>query len=67
MQGGAPPLSRCPNVVGAEKARVIKCDRNRTVIDFAMNEKCAAESRAFVEAMARALGPGVEEIRPLSS
>lgn len=52
--------------VGAEEARVIKCDEKGNVVDFALNERCAAGSGAFVEAMARALEVKSEEMGALS-
>jgi len=60
-----------PNVktvidVGAEEGRAIKCDGNGKVIDFVVNEKCAAGAGAFTEAMARAIEVKVEEMGPLS-
>ena len=36
------------------------------VVDFAINEKCAAGTGAFTEAMARALEVPIEELGPLS-
>jgi benzoyl-CoA reductase subunit D len=41
--------------VGADEARAIRLGANGKVIDFAINEKCAAGAGAFVEAMSRAL------------
>lgn len=60
-----------PNVrtvidVGAEEGRGIRCDENGKIIDFAINEKCAAGSGAFVEAMSRALELSIEEFGPIS-
>ena len=52
--------------VGAEEGRAIKCDGKGKVIDFAVNEKCAAGAGSFTEAMARALEIQVEEMGPLS-
>jgi benzoyl-CoA reductase subunit D len=52
--------------VGAEEARVIKCDEKGNVLDFALNERCAAGSGAFIEAMARALEVKVEDMGALS-
>ena len=52
--------------VGAEEGRAIKADGNGKVIDFAVNEKCAAGAGSFTEAMARALEIKVEEMGPLS-
>jgi len=60
-----------PNVrtvidVGAEEGRAIKVDESGKVLDFAINEKCAAGSGAFTEAMARALEVSIEEFGKLS-
>ncbi|MFQ6092975.1 MAG: acyl-CoA dehydratase activase [bacterium] len=52
--------------VGAEEGRAIKCDGKGKVIDFAVNEKCAAGAGSFTEAMARALEIEVEQMGPLS-
>ncbi len=52
--------------VGAEEGRAIKTTGEGGVVDFAINEKCAAGSGAFTEAMARALETPVEEIGALS-
>jgi len=52
--------------VGAEEGRAIRIDTAGKVVDFAINEKCAAGAGAFTEAMARALEVGVEELGPLS-
>jgi len=47
--------------VGGEEGRGIKCDEKGRVQDFAVNEKCAAGSGTFTEAMARALEMPLEE------
>jgi benzoyl-CoA reductase subunit D len=52
--------------VGAEEGRAIKTTDDGRVADFAVNEKCAAGSGAFTEAMARALETPVEEIGAIS-
>jgi len=52
--------------VGAETSRVVRCNEKGRMIDFAINEKCAAGSGTFIEAMARALEVKLEEIGPLS-
>ncbi|MFQ6087549.1 MAG: acyl-CoA dehydratase activase [Candidatus Methanofastidiosia archaeon] len=52
--------------VGAEEGRAIKCDENSKVLDFAINEKCAAGAGAFTEAMARALELELEEFGRIS-
>ncbi len=52
--------------VGAEEGRSIRCDDKGKIIDFAINEKCAAGAGAFTEAMARALEIPIEGFGPLS-
>ncbi len=60
------PSARTVIDVGAEEGRGIKCDDKGKVIDFAVNEKCAAGAGSFTEAVARALEVKVEEIGDLS-
>ncbi len=60
------PTARTVISVGAEEGRAIRCDDHGKVIDFAINEKCAAGAGAFTEAMARALEVKVEELGQLS-
>lgn len=52
--------------VGAEEGRAIKCNSDGKVVDFAVNEKCAAGAGSFVESMARALQINVEDFGPFS-
>ncbi len=52
--------------VGAEEGRAIKTDGNGKVMDFAVNEKCAAGAGSFTEAMSRALEVPLEEFGTLS-
>ncbi len=52
--------------VGAEEGRAIKVDSAGKVVDFAINEKCAAGAGAFTEAMARALEVPLEDLGELS-
>lgn len=52
--------------VGAEEGRAIKVNAEGKVVDFAINEKCAAGAGAFTEAMARALEVKLEEMGELS-
>jgi predicted CoA-substrate-specific enzyme activase len=47
--------------IGANDAMAIKCDRAGKVVDFAVNEKCAAGAGSFVEAMARAMEVSLED------
>ncbi|MEM2281362.1 MAG: acyl-CoA dehydratase activase [Candidatus Bathyarchaeia archaeon] len=60
------PSARTVIDVGAEESRVIRCDGKGTVLDFALNERCAAGAGAFLEAMARALEVRLEEMGELS-
>lgn len=60
------PGCRTVTDVGAEEGRAVKIDENGGVIDFAINEKCAAGAGAFIEAMARALEVPLEEMGPLA-
>lgn len=52
--------------VGAEEGRAVRIDGTGRVLDFAINEKCAAGAGAFTESMARALEVDLEEMGPLS-
>ncbi|MFC1628046.1 acyl-CoA dehydratase activase [Gemmatimonadota bacterium] len=52
--------------VGAEEGRGVRFDAEGRVIDFVVNEKCAAGAGAFTEAMARALEVPLEEFGLLS-
>ena len=52
--------------VGAEEGRAIRVDAAGKVVDFALNEKCAAGAGAFTEAMARALEIPLEEMGRLA-
>ena len=52
--------------VGAEEGRAIKVNKAGKVIDFAINDKCAAGAGTFTETMARALEVKLEEMGALS-
>jgi benzoyl-CoA reductase subunit D len=60
------PSARTVTDVGAEEGRAVKIDEKGQVIDFAINEKCAAGAGAFIEAMARALEVDLEEMGPMA-
>ncbi|MEE8389429.1 MAG: acyl-CoA dehydratase activase [Anaerolineae bacterium] len=60
------PTARTVIDVGAEEGRGIRCDEKGMVIDFAVNEKCAAGAGAFTEAMSHALEVPLEEMGALS-
>lgn len=55
------PSARTVIDVGADEARAIRLGANGKVVDFAINEKCAAGAGAFVEAMSRALDMELED------
>jgi benzoyl-CoA reductase subunit D len=60
------PSARTVADVGAEEARVAKFDQGGKVVDFAINDKCAAGAGAFIEAMARALETPLTKIGSLA-
>lgn len=60
------PKARTIIDVGAEEARAVKCDDKGFMVEFVVNERCAAGAGAFIEAMARALEVKLEEMGPLS-
>jgi benzoyl-CoA reductase subunit D len=60
------PLARTVIDVGAEEGRAVKCDEKGKMLDFVINERCAAGAGTFVEAMARALEIDLEEMGSLS-
>jgi predicted CoA-substrate-specific enzyme activase len=52
--------------VGGQDSKVISLDGEGRVIDFAMNDKCAAGTGRFLEVMAQALGIELDELGPVS-
>jgi predicted CoA-substrate-specific enzyme activase len=52
--------------VGGQDSKVIKIDPDGRVIDFAMNDKCAAGTGRFLEVMARAMEVDLDEFGPIS-
>jgi len=60
------PTARTVIDVGAEEGRSIKVGANGKVLDFAINEKCAAGTGTFVEAMSRALEVSVDEMSKIT-
>jgi predicted CoA-substrate-specific enzyme activase len=60
------PSARTIVDVGAEEARSVKCDERGIMLDFVVNERCAAGAGTFIEAMARALEVKMEDMGPLS-
>ncbi|MFQ5956903.1 MAG: acyl-CoA dehydratase activase, partial [Candidatus Brocadiales bacterium] len=52
--------------IGGQDSKVIKVDPNGNVLDFVMNDKCAAGTGRFLEVMARTLEIDLDEMGPLS-
>ncbi len=52
--------------IGGQDSKAIKLDENGNVKDFVMNDKCAAGTGRFLEAMARTLELPIEELGPVS-
>jgi benzoyl-CoA reductase subunit D len=63
---GLLPSAKTVIDVGAEEGRAIRINERGKVVDFTINEKCAAGAGTFTETMARALEVNVEEMGPLS-
>lgn len=49
------PSARGVVDVGAENTRVVKCDLKGNIVDFVTNDKCAAGTGVFLDAMAKVL------------
>ena len=56
------PTARTVIDVGAEEGRAVKVSPDGRVLDFAINEKCAAGTGTFVEAISRALEVSLDEM-----
>lgn len=52
--------------IGGQDSKAIKVDANGNVLDFVMNDKCAAGTGRFLEVMARTLEIDLDEMGPLS-
>ncbi|MGI5978299.1 MAG: acyl-CoA dehydratase activase [Oscillospiraceae bacterium] len=52
--------------IGGQDSKAIHLDENGEVADFAMNDKCAAGTGRFLEAMARTLEVSIDELGPIS-
>lgn len=52
--------------IGGQDSKVIKVDGNGNVLDFVMNDKCAAGTGRFLEVMARTLEIDLDDMGPLS-
>jgi predicted CoA-substrate-specific enzyme activase len=52
--------------IGGQDSKVISLDARGRVVDFAMNDKCAAGTGRFLEVMARALEIDLDQLGPVS-
>ena len=60
------PQTRLVVDIGGQDTKAIKVSAAGEVVDFAMNDKCAAGTGRFLDVCANALGFDVDEIGPLS-
>lgn len=52
--------------MGAESTQAVRLDNRGDVMDFALNDKCAAGTGIFLDAMGKVMGVKVGEMGPLS-
>ena len=60
------PGTRMVIDIGGQDSKVISLDQEGRVVDFAMNDKCAAGTGRFLEVMAQALEIELNELGPVS-
>jgi len=60
------PEARTVIDIGGQDSKAIRIDENGNVLNFMMNDKCAAGTGRFLEVMARALEVDLEELGPLA-
>lgn len=60
------PQTRTIIDMGGQDCKAIRLDEEGNVVDFAMNDKCAAGTGRFLEVMANVLKVPLEELGPLS-
>jgi len=61
------PGTRTVLDIGGQTMKVSRIDANARVLNFRLNDKCAAGTGAFIEKTARYMGFSTEEIGPLAS
>ncbi|MGC7846894.1 acyl-CoA dehydratase activase [Desulforudis sp. 1088] len=61
------PGARTVIDIGGQDSKVIRLDERGTVVDFVMNDKCAAGTGRFLEVMARALETEVERLSEVAA
>ncbi|MFB3884127.1 MAG: acyl-CoA dehydratase activase [Thermodesulfobacteriota bacterium] len=60
------PRARTIIDIGGQDVKGIKIDAAGKIVDFVMNDKCAAGSGRFIEVIADTLGVPLDEVSPLS-
>ncbi len=60
------PKARTLIDIGGQDSKVIKLDKNGNVLDFTMNDKCAAGTGRFLEVMARTLEIELDDMGDIS-
>jgi predicted CoA-substrate-specific enzyme activase len=60
------PQARTIIDIGGQDSKVIESDETGSVINFVMNDKCAAGTGRFLEVMARVLDVNIEEMGSIS-
>jgi predicted CoA-substrate-specific enzyme activase len=60
------PQARTIIDIGGQDSKAIGIDKNGSVVDFIMNDKCAAGTGRFLEVMAGVLNLKIDEIGPIS-
>ena len=60
------PRTRTVLDIGGQDTKAIRVDERGEVLDFCMNDKCAAGTGRFLEASAEVMGLGLDDIGPLS-
>jgi len=61
------PDARTVIDIGGQDSKVIRLDDRGTVVDFVMNDKCAAGTGRFLEVMARALETEVDRLSEVAA
>jgi len=60
------PLARTVIDIGGQDSKVIEIDEKGNIVNFTMNDKCAAGTGRFLEVMARVLNADIEDIGALA-
>lgn len=60
------PNARTIIDIGGQDAKVLRMDEDGILINFVMNDKCAAGTGRFLDVMARVLEVGIDDLESLS-